>query len=69
METAHLLCYDKPLSKSITDDVLEKLQDAGFTPVVLTSDLGSSNLSLWKKIYVGTGPDQDCFLLICLMNH
>lgn len=75
--------YDKPMTKDILIDIITCLQEAGYTVVAVTSDLGSTNASLWKSINIGIkisnfknskltnkpGQEKQCFFLHPLDNN
>ncbi|KAF2896683.1 hypothetical protein ILUMI_09498 [Ignelater luminosus] len=50
--------YDQPMTKEILFNIISELYTAGFT-VSITSDMGSSNQSLWSSLNVAH--DKDCY--------
>lgn len=51
--------YDKPLTKEIVLETIEKLYDAGYIVVSLTSDMAKSNTSVWSSLNIGH--DKNCY--------
>ncbi len=47
--------FDKPMTKEILGDIMDKLDRIGFRTEVIVSDMGSKNLGLWKDLGIQPG--------------
>lgn len=47
--------FDCKMTKTILENLVIKLQEAGYTVVGVVSDMGSGNQSLWKELNVSSG--------------
>ena len=45
--------YDQKLTKTIIEDVIGQLYDAGYTVVSLTTDMRTSNIAVWNDFNIG----------------
>jgi len=45
--------FDQPMTKEILFEIITLLQEIGYTVVAVTSDLGPTNVRLWKSMNIG----------------
>lgn len=51
--------FDTPMTKNILIYIITQLHYAGYVVVSITSDMGTSNVSLWSELHVGH--DKNCY--------
>lgn len=45
--------FDQPMTKLILIEIITKIYEAGFMVVAIVSDMGSTNIALWKELNIG----------------
>lgn len=55
--------FDKPLTKEVLLDVINKLYDSGYTVVTVTTDLGPTNTGVWSSMNIGVKDGQNCYFV------
>ena len=47
--------FDQPVTREILTEVLDRLDDIGFSVEIVVSDMGSKNMALWKELNIQPG--------------
>jgi len=42
--------YDTPMTQELLHQIIEQLHNVGFNAIAMVSDMGSSNIGLWKAL-------------------
>lgn len=44
--------YDTPMTKDLLYQIIDQLYNVGFNVIAIVSDMGSSNIGLWKTLNI-----------------
>lgn len=44
--------YDTPMTQDLLHQIIEQLHNVGFNVIAMVSDMGSSNIGLWKAVNI-----------------